>query len=185
MAVTIASAAVDLNLHTRLYDPQIRQLMKQKMVTESKLTPVLTDHSYISPNVTMSDIVQAYQWQYTPTGNVVFDQVSNTLQLLKIDLRFMPDELDAFHDSWMVEWVEQGKSRLEWSFPRWIWENVVMPKFADNMEVKIAYNGTYTAPTAGTAGLTINSCDGLGTKLAGAIGAGKVIPFGMVRTPRQ
>jgi hypothetical protein len=184
MSVTIASTAVDLNLYTRIYDPQIRQLMKQTMVTESHLTPVLTDHTYVSPNVTMSDIVQAYQWQFTPTGNVMFDQVSNSLELLKIDLRFTPEELDGFHDSWMCEWVEQGKSRLEWSFPRWIWENVVMPKFADNMEMKIAYSGVYVAPTAGTAGLTINSANGLGTKLAKAITAGKVVPFAMgSRTP--
>jgi len=177
MAVTIASAATDLQLYNRVYNKDIRQLMKNKMVTEGLLAPRVTDHTYVSPNTSMNDIVQAYQWQFTPKGDVEFNQVTNSLQLLKIDIRFLPEDLDRFHDSWMVEWVEQGKSRLEWSFPRWIWENVIMPKFEDNMEMKIAYNGTYTAPTAGTAGLTVNSCDGLGTKLAAAITGGKVVPF--------
>jgi hypothetical protein len=178
-AISIASTAQDLNRYNVLYNTEIRQKMQVGMVTEGYLKPVPTEHTYVSPNVRMSDIVQAYQPKFTPKGTGSFDQVANTLQLMKIDIKFEPEDLDRYHDSWMVEWVEQGKSRLEWSFPRWIWENVIMPKFEDNMEIQVAYNGVYVAPVDGQAGVTMNSCDGIGTKLSKAILAGGVVPFQM------
>lgn len=184
MAITIATLAADLKRYHILYDAEIKRKISLAMTTEANLTPVICERSYTAPNVKATDIVQKYQWQFTPKGDAEFDTLTSTLEALKIDIQLSPDQLDAFHDSWMTEWVELGKSRLEWSFPRYLWENVFLPKYEDNMERKIAYSGVAAAGTAGTAGTTEGACNGLGTNLAGLISANKVVPFVMgARTP--
>jgi hypothetical protein len=176
-AITIASTAANLNLHQRVYDKDIRQAIKLAMKTEGYMRKVVTDNTYVSPNVKMTDVVQAYQYQFTPKNDAQFNEVSNTLTPMKIDILFTADELKTFHDSWMVEWFELGKPLQEWSFPRYLWDKVIMPAFEDNMEAKIVWGGTFQVPVAGTAGLTVNSVDGLGTKLTAAITANKVVPY--------
>jgi hypothetical protein len=177
MAITIATAAASLNLHHRTYDTMIQQKLRVGMETERMLAPTPTDRTFVAPNVEVSDLVQAYQKAFTPSGNLDFNAVENTLQKLKVDIVYEPDDLDQFWDKWLLKVDELGKSRLQYTFPEYMYNEVMMPKIIENMELKIAYKGVFVAPTAGTPGLTINAADGLGKKIADAITAGSLTPI--------
>lgn len=177
MAVTIAETATALNIYSVKYDKQIHQTMRQGLVTESYMTPVMTDHTYAAANINVSDVVQAYQCDFTPKGDTTLDSVENQVQDLKVDIQFSCDDLKQFRDSWMVEWYELGKSLKEWSFPRYFYEKVIIPKIEENLELQVAYKGSFTPPVAGTPGVTVNSADGYGTKIAAAIADGKLTPI--------
>lgn len=177
MSVTISGTAAALNLHQRTYSKNISQTLRQGLVLENLMTPVQADRVYTEPNVSIGDVIQAFQCQFTPKGDAVFDAVDNWINPMKIDIQFACADLEAFRDSWMAEWVEDGRSRTEWSLPRYIYDQVVLPKAIEELELKISYKGVYVAPTPGTAGLTINAVDGLGTKIAAAITAGLLTPI--------
>ena len=150
------------------------------MVTEKYMTPKVCENKWSSPNVTSGDVVQAYQHKFTPgVRKEKFDAVEAELQLLKIEFEYTTKELEEFFNSWMVEWVEMGKDIIQWSFPRWMWENVLIKRYEENMENKIAFKGQYVKPTDGVAGFTMNSCDGLGVGLLQGIYKGTTVPFQM------
>jgi len=175
-SITIDAAANSLNLHQRVYDKKINQVLRLGMETESKMSQVRTMHTHVAPNAEVQDIIQAYQCDFTPNLSVDFNAVENTLQRIKIDIQFECEDLDQFYDSWMAEWVEDGKERDQWSFPHFVYQEIVMPKVTENMET-ISFKGQYVAPTAGTPGVTINAVDGLRIKLANAVTAGDLTPI--------
>lgn len=177
MSLTIAETATALNLHQRVYSKNINSQLRQGLVLENRMAPVQADRVYTEPNVSVTDVIQAFQCQFTPKGDAVFNAVDNWLQPMKVDIQFSCADLEAFRNSWMAEWVEDGKSRTEWSLPRYIYEEVIMPKIIEELELKISYKGSYLAPTPGTPGLTINAVDGLGKKIADAITASLLTPI--------
>lgn len=177
MGLTIAATAAALNTHYRVFDTKIQQDLRVGLVTEGHMTPVRTHRDYVAENMSTTELIQAYQWQYTPKGDQTHDEVLNSLQRLKVDVRFTAEDLDKYFDSWHAEWVEQGKSMKEWSFPKFIVDTVINPKIQEELELSLAFSGSYAAPTPGTAGVTINSADGLGTKIAAAILAGDITPI--------
>jgi len=176
MAVTIAGTAASLNRHAVLYNKDIQQVLRQGLEFEKVLTPRACDNTYSAPNASMSDLIQAYQWEFTPKGDVTFDAVENKLQKIKIDIIWTADDLEAFWDSWMVEWHEIGKDEKQWTFHKYLYQEVMLPKILEELNHN-SYNGTYLAPTPGTAGLSINSVDGYGKKIADAITASDLTPY--------
>jgi hypothetical protein len=177
MAITIASTAAALNQHAVLYAPDISQKLRVGLVTEENLTAVVAERTYAAPNAEVNSLVQAYQTGFTPNLTANFDAVENTLQNLKVDIQFSAADLDQYYDSWMVEWDERGKSRLEYSFPKYLYEQVMLPKIVEDLELRCAYKGVYAAPTPGTAGTPATAVDGLGKKIADAITANILTPI--------
>ena len=177
MGVSIKATADSLNIAHRLYSSEIQQAFRQGLVLENLMTPVQADRVYVDPFVDVTDLIQAFQCQFTPKGDFTFDNEENWLQPMKIDIQFSCADLEEFRDSWMAQWVEDGKSRTEWNLPRYLISEVVQPKVIEELELKISYKGQYVAPTAGTPGLTINAADGLGTRIAAAITDGKLTPI--------
>jgi hypothetical protein len=180
MSKFLAKTAGSLNQHNVLYAKDIKSLLQVGMVTEKYLTPVFCQKFWSSPNVSSSDIVQAFQHKFTPLRRGdKFDAVEHLLQPLKVEIEYSTKELEGFHDSWMSEWYEIGKDMAEWSFPRWMWEKQLIKRFENNMERKIAFKGQFVKPTDGVAGFTMNSCDGLAVSLLQGIYKGATVPFQM------
>jgi hypothetical protein len=180
MPPSIAKTAGSLNQHNILYEKDIKRMLRTGMVTEGYMTPKVCENKWSSPNVKGASIVQPYQWKFTASKNQhQFDAVESTLQPLKIDIRYTAEELEEFHNSWMVEWYELGKDMMEWSFPKWLWEKVLVKDYENDMEMKIVFGGQYSKPTSGVAGMTMNSCDGLGVSLLQGIYKGDCVPFQM------
>lgn len=176
MAVTVAAAADGLNQFAVTKAQMIQQKLRTGLEIESLFTPRACDNTYSAPNATASEILQAYQWQFTAKGNVTLDAVENKLQKIKGDFVITADDLEKFWDTYMVEWHEIGRDPMEWNFPRYLYEEVFLPKILEEMNHN-SYNGTYSAPTPGTPGDSINSVDGLAKKIADAITASSLTEY--------
>jgi len=176
MAVTVEAATAGLNQFAVQKNPVIQTKFRQGLEWENMLTPRACDNTYSAPNATPTELVQAYQWQFTPKGDVELDAVENKLQKIKVDILLTADDLEKFWNTYLVEWHEIGLDPNEWNFPRYLYENVYMPKILEEMNAN-AWSGDYLAPTAGTAGLSVNSVDGYRKKIAAAITAGSLTAY--------
>lgn len=176
MNLALAGTADTLNRHAVAYAPTINTSLRTGLEFEEMLTVRACDNTYSAPNATVAEIIQQYQWQFTPKGQVDFNAVENKLQKIKIDIQFTADELEVFWNSWKVEWHEIGRNPIEWSFPRYLYETIILPKALEEMN-KNAYSGIYAAPTAGTAGVSASSVTGYAKVIADAITATDVTPI--------
>jgi len=176
MAITIAGTAAGLNRYAIQFKTDINTKIRQKLVTEGELTARVADHTWTAPSVTTSDLIQAFQCDFTPNNTHTFDEDPVPLQRLKVDLEFSCDDMEGFYDTFFHEWDEfgSGKKPEDWRFPAWIYEKEIYPKLEEEMELLIAYKGIRVAPTTGVAGTPAASCDGLGKKIADAITAGRI-----------
>jgi len=174
--ITIAEAATSLSLHHRQYEKKIQQVVRTGNELEMGMRQVRAKHTHVAPNAETQDLIQAYQGEFTPKMGVQFGANENKLQRMKIDILFMPEDIDEFFDNWQCEWVEDGKPRAQWTFPRYVYQEILMPKIIENFGT-LSFNGIYQAPVVGTAGVTINSVDGLRKKGNDAIDSGLLTPI--------
>lgn len=174
--ITIDAAVTSLNRHATMYKPQIAQTFRTGLEFEGAMTPRAADKVWSAPNVSVQDIVQSYQWQFTPNMTAEFSGNDLELQQIKGDILITAEDLEKFWDSWMVEWYEVGRDANEWSFPRYIFDQVLMPKILEEMN-KNAWAGERVAPTPGTAGNSIDSVDGYKKFIEDAITAGDLTEY--------
>lgn len=180
--ITIESTQVALNQHMVTFAPDVKQVFRQGLEFETmsgSIGIVSADDVYTAQNVSIGDLIQPYQPQFTPKNTESWNAVSNTLRPIKIDLKFSEEQLFKFIDKWRNEWFEAGKDPMQWSYPRYITENLLAPKWREEMN-KIAWLGEYVAPTPGTAGDYLESVDGYKVVIENAISAGDlvVVPSG-------
>lgn len=176
MPHTIASTAASLNRHAIQYAGNIQQKLRTGLEFENLLKPRACDNTYSAPNVSISEMIQQYQWQFTPKGNPTFDAVENKLQKIKVDILLTADDLEKYWDAWKVEWHEIGKNPLDWTLNRYLYDEVMMPKILEEMNQN-SWSGVYAAPTAGTAGVSVNSVDGYNKVLTDAVAANLIVPI--------
>jgi len=173
--ISIAVGAADLNQYQVRHKEGLRDKMRQGLELEGYLPYVSCDYAYAVPNATPSNVIQPYQAAFTPVNTDTIDSVENRLQNLKVDLEFDALQLEKFFNKWKSNWFELGKSPIEWSFPRYMVQEIIWPKMTEELNW-LSYNGDYAAPTAGTAGAYTTSVDGFKIKIEDAITASKLTP---------
>lgn len=175
--ISIDEAGELLLNHHRLFAPQLMQKLQEELETEKYMVPVKAQDRYIQPTVSGSNFIQAYKCQFSPKGNINFDYIENVLDPMKVDLQFTCAELNKLFHSWKSEWIERGKSMLEWTFPKYIWETVIIPQVAEELE-NITWHGEKVAPTDdAVAGPLLGSADGLLKKISDGISASDLTPI--------
>lgn len=174
--ITITTAGTALGQYCVKYGNNINQTLRQGLEFESDLPKVSCDHAYQGQDVTITDILQPYQSAFTPTNQETFGGVNNILQIGKVDLSFDWSELIGFYDKWKCNWFEAGKDPREHTYPKYIMNEVVMPKVIDELN-SVSWSGVYAAPTPGTAGAFGTTFDGFGQKIADAITATDITPI--------
>jgi hypothetical protein len=176
MSLTLDAAPAGLNQFAVTKAPMIQAKLRQGLEFENLMTPRSADRVYSAPNATSGDLVQPYQWQFTPNNADTISAEELYLRKIKLDIQMTADDLEKFWDSYMVEWHEIGKDPIEWSFPRYMYEQVYLPKILEEMN-KNAWSGIYSAPTPGSAGLSVNSVDGYKKKIEDAVTAGDLTEY--------
>jgi len=174
--ITISNAVTALNQYVTEFNPIINQQLRQGLEFERMLTFVQCERTWVESNVVIGNILQPYQSGFTPNNTETYSAVENTLQHGKVDVIFEADQLQEFFDSWKAEWFELGKSAMEWTYPRYVFENHIMPQLLQDMN-NAAWAGVKTTPTAGTAGTYLQAFTGYRKVIADAITAGKVTPI--------
>jgi hypothetical protein len=106
----------------------------------------------------ITSLVQPFQKQWTPKGDITF--VPNPIQLfnLKVDMDIYPDDIE---DNWLGFLASESQSRAEWPLIRYIMEEHLIKKIEEDLELKEYYKGVYAKPAVGTAGATGTSINGL------------------------
>lgn len=175
-SITIESAAEGLNQYAVLYESRIEQDMKQGLEFENRLPFVACDRTYSVPNIQVADVLQPYQSAFTPNNTETFDAVENTLQHGKIDLEFDAAQLEEFYDAWAVNWFQLDRSPTEWSYPRYVIENHILPQFVEDLNLA-SWSGERVSPTPSVAGAASEAFDGYHKKIKDAITAGSLTPI--------
>lgn len=178
MALTIAGAADALLRYPVTYAKDIAAAMRldNEWMADNISSQRATDHTYVAPTAVLTDVIQAYQCQFTPKGGVTLDQVANTLDQLKVDISITCDDINKFYASWLSDWYEIGKDPKVWSFAKYLWTKLILPKVNEELNWNY-YWGVKAAPTPGVAGSSVASMTGLSKKLDDYVTAGKLVPI--------
>lgn len=110
----------------------------------------------------ITSLVQPFQKAWTPKGDLKFEPVPIPLFKMKVDFDLYPDDIE---DNWLGFLASENKSRSEWPLIRYVMEVHLIKKINEDMELKEVYKGVRSEPTAGTAGATGTSMNGLQTLL--------------------
>lgn len=175
--ITIAGASTALNQFCTQFSPKIAQTLKQGLEFERDFDFVPTEHTYVTPSVSVSNVLQPYQYQFTPNNDATFTAEQFTLKPGKVDLKFTQEELEKFYDKWACKWFDLGQSMMEKNpFSEYMISNHIMPQLMEDWNMA-SWAGVRVEPTAGTAGTYLQSWNGYKKVITDLITAGKVVPI--------
>lgn len=174
MTITIDALASHLNTHSQMFAQDIQTKTRIGLELEGLLPMRLSSGEYyVVENAEATEVLQPYQGAFTPKGSVAHDESTIRVRPVKMDLEFTETDLETWWNSWMVERFDVEKDPMQWTFPRYILEKELIPKFNDDLN-SAAWLGSYAAPTPGTAGDAVDSVDGFKAIIAAAITAGDI-----------
>jgi hypothetical protein len=104
-------------------------------------------------------VVQPFQKAFTPIGDIVFTPNQFDLFNLKVDKSEFPDDLEATYLGFMASVADN--ERANWPFVRWLIEQHIIPKMAEDLELNEYFKGVYAAPGVGVAGAVSTAMNGL------------------------
>lgn len=174
--ISIDEAGNALGQYCVQYSGRIHQTLKQALEFEQMFPFVSCDHSYQGQDIEVNNLLQPYQKSFTPNNNEAFGGILNILSIGKVDLSFDWDEMQKFWDKWKCNWFEASKPELEWSYPRYIMDTVIMPQIIEDIN-KASWAGVKTAPVVGTAGTYLQAWDGYKKSIEDQITAGTIVPL--------
>jgi hypothetical protein len=150
-------------------------LLFRQSVTESLLTPIITDETvYQAARTLMTRVLQPFQVKFTPLAGVTFEPVAIQQFKFKIDVAEYPDELEA---TWLGFLTGEGIKRSEWPFIRWYIESYLIPQSQEDFEMLEIYNGVYQKPADGVAGAPGTTMNGLRKAINDQVTAGRIEPI--------
>lgn len=149
-------------------EKRLLSALRTPSVTTGYAKPIIYDgDTYRFAHTRLGEIVQQFQKQFTPKGDLEFKPKEIKLRNIKIDLSLYPDEVKG---SWLgfLQGLEE-QERSKWPLIRFLIEKEVLPQLKQDLELKAYFKGKYIAPTAGTAGDSSKVIDGVKTLLEAGI----------------
>lgn len=141
-------------------ESRLLSALRQRSVTVGYAKPIVHDGEvYRFANTRLGEIVQQFQKAFTRKGDLEFVPNEIRLRNLKIDLALYPDDVKG---SWLGFLQDlNAQDRKDWPIVRYLIEKEVLPQMQSDLELKAYFKGAYVAPTAGTAGTTAATIDGI------------------------
>jgi hypothetical protein len=173
--LTIDGTVTALNQYCSVNGKEVQQKLKQDLEFEKMLPFVSCERTWTPENVTIGNLLQPYQAAFTPNNSETWSGVENTLEHGKVDLEFDALQLEEFYDAWKCNWFEMDMNPMQWSYPRYIIENHIMPQLIEDINLA-SYAGERVDPTPGTPGTYLQSWDGFQTRIEDAITGGDLTP---------
>lgn len=174
MDITIDAAAEMLNTHTRMFAPELatktRLGLEMEMLLPQKQS---SGEYYVVENAEATEVLQPYQGGFTPKGSISHSEQRIRVRPVKIDLTFDEIQLEKWYNSWQASRFNPEVDPQSWTYPKYILERELMPKFQDDLN-SASWLGSYVAPTPGTAGDAVDSVDGFKKIIADLDTAGTI-----------
>ncbi len=182
MTITIDALAAHLNDHSRMFSQDIQTKTRLGLEMENIISQrQSTGEYYVVENAEATEVLQPYQGTFTPKGEVTHNEISIRVRPIKMDLQFTEVQLEKWWNSWMVSRFDPEKDPMQWTFPRFIVEREILPKFQDDLNT-VSWTGSYAAPTPGTAGDAVDSVDGFKKVIADSITSEAIPPANVITT---
>lgn len=154
---------------------RIVKILNQKSVTENAFTTVVTDDTkWTASESTITRLLQPFQKDWTPLGDVGFKPVSIEQYPFKMDFEDTPDDLEP---TWLGFLADGDLDRTQWPFVRWLIEVHLLPQIQEDYELNEIFGGVYAAPTAGTPGAAGTGMNGIKQIRNAHITDGKIVPI--------
>lgn len=151
------------------------QLLFRRGVTEQLFSSIVTDDTiYRAAQTVLGTILQPFQKDWTPKGNLEVTPITIQQFKMKADVEETPDDLEA---SWLGFLADASLKRAEWPFVRWFIEVHLIPQIEEDYELNEIYLGVFVAPTKGTAGPAGTAMNGIRKVLNDHTGAGRITPL--------
>lgn len=148
----------------------LHMLPFEQFETKEAFTMVPTNDTILrESNVEVTEILQQYQDDFTPKGEMTFDPVQIPLFKMKIDQEFNPHKLQR---TWIAFLTSNKTDVATWPFIRWFIEVYLMKQNMEDMEMKAIYTGIYEAPQEGVPGEAAKVMNGIEKLFADFIAAG-------------
>lgn len=146
-----------------------------KTETDALFSPVNTDDTVIRKgSSTMSRLLQPFQKTWTPIGGVTFNASTIELYPMKVDFDDYPDELEG---TWLGFLASSDLDRKQWPFVKWLIEEHILNKMAEDYELNEVYKGVFAAPTPGTAGAISTAMNGVKKIINLGVAGGDITPI--------
>lgn len=174
--ISIEATAAGLQQFVQRFSPQIHSQLRQSLEFEANLPFVETDYAYTGQEGEVTDLLQPYQPQFTPKGDESYDGITSYLKPIKIDKLFEAEELEKFFSRWRANWFTPDPEQTKMTYVQYLMQQLVGPKLNEELNL-VSWKGEFVAPTPGTAGAVLESCDGFKTVIAAHINSGRITPI--------
>lgn len=176
MGITLTDLKTEFGTYIATNHKDILKRLIQKTVSMNYMRTIASkDLEWRAAKAVIDDLVQGFQKGFTPKGTATFTPLSIVQRRHKIDLEFYPDDV---YESWLGFLTDETKSRVDWPITRFIVDELILPKVAENRELLLIGKGAYEAVVEDTAQDTGKSMDGFCTILeAEAVLPGTEINF--------
>jgi hypothetical protein len=114
---------------------RLKEALRQKAVTPSVCVSLITESDmYRTANASLGEVVQAFQKQFTPKGDITFAPNEIRLRNIKADVAIDPDDVKAKWLGFLASLTEQD--RIQWPIVRYILEVHLAQRIPHDMETK-------------------------------------------------
>lgn len=174
--ITIDTVGNALGQYCTRYGNKLNMDLKDNLEFDNFLPKVSCELAYQGIDVSGGRVLQPYQKAFTPNNQSNWSGHLNMLKVGKIDLTYDWLEIEKFMDKWACNKFEAGKAEQSWKFPRFMINNVIMPQFYEDVN-EASVKGSFSAPTAETAGEYLDTWNGFGTYFADFVTQGLMSPI--------
>ena len=144
-------------------------------VTESLFGSIVTDDTrYQMAKTELGRILQGFQADWTPVGDLSATPVVLSQFPLKVDLEMNLSQLEA---SWLGFLTDNNLDPAKWPVIRWLIEVHILPQIQEDFELNEVYAGKFVAPTKGQAAAAGTGMDGIRTIINKGIADKEITPI--------
>jgi len=167
----------DFYLDAGQNEANLHMLPFESFGTKDAFTIVPTDDTVLrESNVEVTELLQQYQDEFTPKGELEFKPVKIDLFKMKIDQEFNPHKLQRI---WLGFLTSNNTDVTTWPFIRWFIEKYLMMQAEEDIEMKAIFGGVYEAPQEGVPGSASKVMNGLDKIFTDFETAGDLVPITM------
>lgn len=121
----------------------------------------------------ITNILQAFQKDWTPKGDFEVTPHVINLERYKIDTEICPDEVVY---TWLGSLADNSLDRKDYPLIAWILNDYLKPQVEEEFEINVSYNGVPGTIVPGTAGVVAETLTGAKKKINDYITGGRITP---------